>query len=349
MAQPMKDLSVLIPARNEMFLQNTIDDVLKNSTADIEIIVVLDGQWPETPIVDHPRVSLVFNPVSIGQRAATNQAARASTAKYVMKLDAHCAMDKGFDTKLLEEFDPSWTVIPRMYNLHAFDWLCAKCGNKTYQGPTPTKCEKCGSSELSRSLVWKPRLSRRSDSMRFDKELHFQYWGSYEKRPEAKVPISDTMSCLGACWMLTRERYWELGGMDEEHGSWGQMGTEIACKSWLSGGRLCVNKKTWFAHMFRTQGGDFGFPYPQSGKQVSHARKHSQRLWLNDKWPTATRKFQWLVDHFAPVPDWHTQQNEVHVQNASLQPANSAQVTTPGVAVAPRASIVMYTDNHPEE
>ena len=39
----VRDLSVLIPARNEMFLQRTVDDVLKYKQADTEIIVVLDG------------------------------------------------------------------------------------------------------------------------------------------------------------------------------------------------------------------------------------------------------------------------------------------------------------------
>jgi len=39
----------------------------------------------------------------------------------------------------------------------------------------------------------------------------------------------------------------ELEGLDERHGFWGQFGTEISCKSWLSGGRQVVNKKTWFA------------------------------------------------------------------------------------------------------
>jgi hypothetical protein len=42
---PAKDLSILIPARNEMFLKNTVEDALKNSEADTEIIVALDGAW----------------------------------------------------------------------------------------------------------------------------------------------------------------------------------------------------------------------------------------------------------------------------------------------------------------
>jgi len=57
--------------------------------------------------------------------------------------------------------------------------------------------------------------------------------------------------------MLTREKYWELNICDESLGSWGSQGIEVACKTWLSGGKCLVNHSTWYAHMFRTQGGDF--------------------------------------------------------------------------------------------
>jgi hypothetical protein len=95
-----------------------------------------------------------------------------------------------------------------------------------------------------------------------------------------------------------------VGGMDEAHGSWGQMGTEIACKSWLSGGRLVVNKATWFAHMFRTRA-DFSFPYAMSGNQVDQARKYSMELWLNDGWEGQVYSLAWLINKFKPLPGWH--------------------------------------------
>lgn len=295
----MTDLSILVPARNEMFLPRTLDDVLANIRGDTEVIVVLDGAWPEQGIPDHPRIQLIYHSQSIGQRAAVNEAARLSTAKYVMKADAHCAFDEGFDVKLLETFEPNWTVIPRMYNLHAFDWVCA-CGQREYQGPKPSKCEHCGG-EYEMEIVWKPRLNRRTDFARFDNTLHFQYWSAYEKRPQASGQIADVMCCVGACWAMERERFWALGGLDERHGSWGQMGVEVACKTWLSGGRQVVNKNTWFAHLFRTQPG-FGFPYPNPG--IQKARDYSHHLWIGNNWSGAQHKFQYILDKFAPIPDW---------------------------------------------
>lgn len=257
-------LDVIIPARSEMFLANTIDDILKNKRGDTKVIAILDGAWADPPIMDHPDVDLIYHATSIGQRAATNEGARISRSKFVMKCDGHCAFDEGFDVKLMETFEYDWFVIPTMRNLHCFNWACPACGNETYQGPTPQKCEKCGNTVgLFRKMVWKPRKGTSNNFMRFDSNLHFQYWGDYKLRPESEGEIVECMSLIGACWMVHRERYWEVDGLDEAHGSWGQMGTEIACKAWLSGGKLVVNKKTWFAHMFRTQGGDFSFPHHQ--------------------------------------------------------------------------------------
>ena len=78
------DLSVIIPARNEEFLQRTIDDVLEHKEADTEVIAILDGYWPDPGIKNHPDVVLIHHEQSIGQRAAVNQGAEISRAKFVM-------------------------------------------------------------------------------------------------------------------------------------------------------------------------------------------------------------------------------------------------------------------------
>lgn len=304
----MRDLSVVIPARNEIFLRKTIENVLENIEGDTEVIAICDGYWPTPPIADHPRVILIHHD-AIGQRAATNEGIRLSRSKYVMKLDAHCAVDKGFDIKLMNDCQPDWVMIPQMYNLHAFDWECVGCQNRTYQGVKPSKCEKCECIEFKMIEIWKPRLNRLTVSWRFDKNLHFQYWAEHKRRPECQGQLIETMSFIGACMFCERDRYWELEGLDEGHGSWGQFGTEIACKSWLSGGKLITSKNTWFAHMFRTGNflsGGTTWPYPITQKEIEAAREYSKNIWLNDKWPKAKLPLKWLIDHFAPIPDWHT-------------------------------------------
>lgn len=296
------DLSVLIPSRNELFLGRTIEDLLANIEGNTEIIAVLDGAPSLTPLPIDSRLTVVSLPESIGQRAATNLAAKLSKSKYVMKVDAHCAFDQGFDVKLMADMEDSWTVVPLMKNLHAFDWVCPE-GHRRYQGPSGP-CTACGK-ETTRDVVWIAKDSPKSTSYRFDRTLHFQYFNEYTHRPEYQGDLSETMSLQGSCFMMTREKYWELDICDENHGSWGQQGVEVACKTWLSGGRVICNKKTWYAHMFRTQGGDFGFPYELKGSSVEHARKYSRELFLENKWPKAIHPLQWLIDRFAPVPDWN--------------------------------------------
>lgn len=316
------DLAILIPAREEEFIGDTVINCLQNIRGKTEIIVWLDGEWPlGASIPDHPSVTVVYSPVSIGQRAGTNQACRLTKAKYVMKADAHCAFSEGFDVELVNSMEghDDWTMIPALYNLHAFNWRCKKCGNLWYQGPQPIRCMKntsaghvaeeinydCDGADFEKVMVWQPRLGTRNECYRFDTTLHFQYhgvrkhWGNNDNED-----IIETMSIQGSGFCLTRQKYWELNICDEGHGSWGQQGVEVACKTWLSGGRVVTNKKCWYSHMFRTVGG-FAFPYKISSAEQEAARQYSRDIWFNNKWPLQIYPLLWLIDKFNPLPDWH--------------------------------------------
>lgn len=336
-------LSVLVPARNEYYLDidllhETVVNVLANTSNRTQLVVVLDGytdSWPKSPLPVNDRLTVIHHRQSIGQRAATNEAARVATGEYLMKLDAHTALDDNFDEKLLSTFEPHWTVVPAQYNLLAFNWKCKQCGNLRDQGPKPDRCAKCNSRFWKQVKQWIPRDGREGSdgkggrrnslthSWRFDSELNFAYWGSYaadEKhckkhklqfRPETQQPIHDTMSLLGACWAIRRERYFELDICEEAYGSWGDQGTEISCKTWLSGGELKCNTNTWFAHFFRV--GGLGFPYPDGGRK-ERAKARGKEVWLNNRWPKQIYPLSWLIEKFKPLPDWHVEGNPVLAQ-----------------------------------
>jgi hypothetical protein len=308
-----KDLSILIPARNEMFLARTIEDILKNIEADTEVVAVLDGDWADPPIPQNERVNVIKLNKSIGQRASTNLACRLSKAKYIMKVDAHCSFDKGFDRKMLDAFKVTGdnvTMVPIMRNLWAYDWKCFHCGWKKYQGPTPEKCEDCGKGDkIRRKMLWIGKHNPQSTSYCFDSSPKFTYFEDWKHRPtyiknKKEKGLTETMSLQGSAWILTREKYWELGVCDEKFGTWGSQGIEVACKTWLSGGRVIVNHKTWYAHMFRTQGGDFGFPYQISNKDQKKAQNYARDLFFNNKWSKQVRPLSWLVEKFWPVKGW---------------------------------------------
>lgn len=372
----MADLSILIPARNEMFLNRTIQDIFDHAEGDTEVIAVIDGEErlePEHTFRGGPepewrariaaqedvtvmrqgpkmlaRVIRLEQP--IGQRAATNLACQMSEARYIMKVDAHCSFDRGFDVKLLAGMQDDWTCVPIMRNLHAFDWVCPN-GHRRYQGPSGP-CTECGAPTMM-DVQWIAKPSPQSKSYCFDAEPHFQYFAEFSKRPEGKGPLSETMSLQGSCWLLTRERYWALNISDEVFGSWGSQGIEVAVKTWLSGGRCIVNHNTWYAHMFRTQGGDFSFPYALSGSQVSHAKEQARKLFFENKWPGAMRPLSWLVEKFWPVPGWREDDlNDLRQRSAvqrpeatKLLPIPAAARQQPSKGLMPRCGIVYYTDN----
>ena len=108
--------------------------------------------------------------------------------------------------------------------------------------------------------------------------------------------------------MATRENYWkwQLGG--EDLGSWGNQWIQVACATWLSGGRVLVNHSTWYSQMFRTKSGDFGFPYEQRGKEVSKTKHRVKDLFWNNQHPKQIHPVSWLIEKFSPVPGWTDEQ-----------------------------------------
>ena len=169
------------------------------------------------------------------------------------------------------------------------------------------KCTNCGCEEPSnfyRRMVWKAKTNPESNSFCFDSTPHFQYFKEYNKRPEGRGDLTESMSLQGSCFMLTRDKWFELNICDESFGSWGSQGIEVACKTWLSGGKVIVNHKTYYAHMFRTQGGDFSFPYPMSQKNVDKAKQKAKDLFFNKKFDKQIYPLSWLVKKFWPVPGW---------------------------------------------
>lgn len=362
-------LSILIAARNEVYgsidlLAETVTNVLANTSEQTELVIVLDGyEPPERDRLNHPRVTVVHHSKSIGQRAACNEAARIASGVWVCKLDAHCAIGSDFDIRLLEGAQPDWTIIPAQMNLLAFNWKCKKCGWMKDQSPKPAKCVQCGSQYVKQVKQWFPRDGREGSDVdrksgkrttyircwRFDTRLEYvpHGFGDYVKRNNLQdTTINDTMSLLGACWAIRRERYFDLDICDTRLGSWGQQGTEVACKSWLSGGEVKCNTGTWFAHFFRV--GGLGFPYPDGGRK-ERAMAWSRETWLHNKWDKQVRPLQWLINHFSPIPDWSNEQNwTVQLVKAEGEKFYGRQPVAPPPKQVTKAALYYTCNSHDE-
>jgi len=88
---------------------------------------------------------------------------------------------------------------------------------------------------------------------------------------QSKDLISETMSIQGSGFLVSKKLYFDWELTDENYGSWGMQGTEVASKMWLSGGKVLSTKGAFMGHLFRKHE---EFPYKRDMKQVDHALKY---------------------------------------------------------------------------
>jgi len=261
--------SVLIPSCREPYLQQTIDDVLKNAIGDVEVVVALDGYWPSPQLKSDDRVRVVHWSEPRGMRHAINAAASVASGEWLMKCDAHCAFGDGWDNVLKDGCDDSTVAIPRRYDLAPEPWLVTDKTPIDYHyisfpdDKTP----------YLKGRVWKERATDRAD-----------------------VEIDDEMTTQGSCWFMSRSHWDKIGGLDEAlFGQFGQEAQEIGNKTWLSGGRMVVNKRTWYAHWSKPS---------RSWTGQNRAREVSRNYWMTDSWEGQVKPLSWLIAKFWPVPGW---------------------------------------------
>lgn len=303
-------LSVIIPSRSDQFLQKTIDDLLKKADGDIEIIVVLDGYWAQPMPKKDPRVIIIHHGTvhnSYGMRESINLGMRIAKGEYLMKIDEHCMVDQGFDKKLMADYEDKWVVIPRRYRLDPENWVLIEDGRPPidymylaypYERPGDKTCGLHGAE-------WKERYHERKD-----------------------ILIDDTMSWQGSCYFMSRKTWDWLGELDSElYGQFTQEAQEIGNKVWLGGGRLVVNKKTWYAHWHKgKRGKGYGFSNAQYKKHMEGTEKGRLACidyWVNNKWKDRVHDFEWLLEKFAPVPTWMPDWKEKIITDKEADYANS--------------------------
>jgi glycosyltransferase involved in cell wall biosynthesis len=273
--------SIVIPSRNEQFLNHTVRDLLANATGEIEIIVVLEGYWPDE-VITEDRVSYVHFTEPRGMRGAINAGAAVARGEYLMKCDAHCAFGEGFDTILADGLAWNEIAIPTRYSLDAENWcrkrkkpindmyLCAPTDPNDYGGPS----------------------------------LHGRTWGIRQNDP-ARVGLErhDLMSAQGSVWFMHRAYFDHLGLLDDvNYGHFCYEFQEIGLACWLTGGRVIRDRRTWYAHLHK--GAKYGRGW-HLGRSVLDKGAAYVNGWLDRRMhPRQDRDIRWLVRHFWPVPTW---------------------------------------------
>jgi glycosyltransferase involved in cell wall biosynthesis len=190
-------VSCIIPAIKEPYLDKTVSDVRNKARGDIEVIVIEDRPM----------------------RTAINEGVARATGKYIMKLDAHCMLDEGFDEKLVAEHQPNWVQVPRRKRFDPKKW------------------------ELT-------DLDSPDVDYMFIQDLRGYKDNAKNRDPELKkVLIDDTEVFQGSCYFMERDYFLKLGLLDDVNfGKMGCEAIEVALKVRHNGGRVVVNKKTWYAH-----------------------------------------------------------------------------------------------------
>lgn len=280
-------LSIIIPARFEPYLNQTIDDIFTKAKEEIEVIVVLDGYWPTEMPKERPNLITIHRSEAKGMRNALNSAVSIAKGEYLMKTDAHCMFGEGFDSILKKDCGDHTIVVPSRYTLDVASWSIMK----DHRPP------------VEYLYMTFPYIS----DDQFGTGMHGKKWtgatrgveGWYEiERQRQDIKIDEIMIWQGSCWFMKRKTYYELDCLDEKYSyNMYQEANELTFKIWLSGGRLLVNKNTWYAHWHKTAGSG---NYRLSNKLKKQAEHMSTYFWMNDLWPKRIRSIEWYVEKFKP-------------------------------------------------
>jgi glycosyltransferase involved in cell wall biosynthesis len=277
-------VSIVLPVRNEKYLNPTIEELLKNARGEIEIIVNLDGYWPEK-IVEDKRVRYIHKGQAQGMRAGINSAVAIAKGEYIMKIDGHCMVDEGFDVKLAADCEPNWVVIPRRKRLDAENWCIQDVGKPDVDYnylSFPDNPADFGGPGLNGRIWTQKIIDRRDPKYDIDEELSFQ----------------------GSCWFMHRDHFYDMELMDDEN--WGPFwneAQEIGFKTWLSGGKVMRNKKTWYAHLHKGKKEGRGYQMPKhwavQGASYANEWLYNDKMWHKQIYPLS-----WLIERFMPMPTW---------------------------------------------
>lgn len=270
-------LSVIIPSREDSYLKQTVDGLFMAIRGPIEVIVVLDGYWPRKEVLEESK-SIVIHQDQKGMRSAINSGIALAQGEYIMKIDEHCMVEDGFDVKLKADCEDDWIVVPRRYRLDANNWKIIEDGR-----PPIDYMYLENRDGYLHGEIWKERTNERKD-----------------------VLIDDLMTFQGSCWFM-KKKFWNevIGPMDDvNYGPFANEAQELGNKAWLSGGRVVVNKKTWYAHWHRDKRG-YNFTNEQQRQfsdSVAKGRAYSSDYWLNNKWDKRIYDYEWLLNKF-PKPN----------------------------------------------
>lgn len=220
-------LSVIIPSYKDPLLHKTIDSLLDNSGLgdELEIVAVQDGYWSSIPFRDDKRIVAVHLGKNRGMRGAINAGVAVSRGEYIMRTDEHCMYANNYDLIMTSQMQDDWIMTARRYFLDPVNWQVLDMPYVDYEKLIIQEGKKFAGQS------WNSRTAERAD-----------------------IAIDETMAMQGSMWLMKRTWWDEVIGevQTEGYGPLIQDSHEMVFKTWQKGGKLMLNKNTWFAHKHRS-------------------------------------------------------------------------------------------------
>lgn len=293
----MSKVSIIIPARNEKYLQKTIEDIFAKATGEIEIIVGMNGRtdFPIRPVEEDitGRLKVHYEENPIDLKVMINKLVSKASGKYIYKSDAHCMFAEGFDEVLQADMQEDWVVTPRFFVLDAEKWQVQDLRFYDY------------------FYLHCPLTD--------PKGLRFKAGGHWPEKTQEMLAkmIDETPSMHGSGWFVSKDYYQNvlIGFPEVDNMGHAQEPIWLGLKNYLMGGKLMVNKKTWYAHLHQdsNQRG-----YGTSNQHTEQTYKWTAEYWLSNTWPDRIHDFEWFVDKFMPMPGWPEDWKEKYEQYLKL-------------------------------
>lgn len=298
----MSKVSILIPARGERRenLLRTVQSIYENAAGDYEIIIGYDGSTDfsiSEPEIKKGSLKQIFFPSTVGIKTNINAMAAMATGKYIYKSDAHCSFSKGFDEIMANDMQDDWIMMPR-FKIIKEDWsIQMRNGEEEFYDYFYMCCPFTDPKgfRFKAGGHWKEKTMERYAIG--NKDAQIGYLDAF---------IDETPQIHGSGWMMTKDRYFELGGFPniDPYGH-AQEPIWLALKNWMAGGKVMVNKNCWYAHLHQ-QGNKRG--YHMDREQENRSYDIAAKYWVGDKWddtwPKKVMTFEQFVDKFMPMPGW---------------------------------------------
>jgi len=282
----MSKVSIIIPSRGEKQenLDRTLQSIYENVKGEIEVIVGFNGEPYSNPspysLPENITYKAIFFPENVGIKNNINTLALLATGKYLFKLDAHTSVGYHFDEILQENMEEDWIVTPRFYVIDGKTW---QWQDERFYDYFYLSCP-----------FTDPR------GFRFKAGGH---WPERTKeRLESHPTVDETPQIHGSAWFMTKDRFFELGGfpLQDPYGH-GQEPLWLGLRNWLMGGKVMVNKKTWYAHLHQNSK-ERGYPEDKAHTEETYWRVADH--FVNHR-KNYLYSFEWFIDKkFSEMPTW---------------------------------------------